>query len=330
MKKRAFLILILLLAGIKGVLLLKQHAESLIHSGVSGAPSAAQETRAEQAEPRTSAGAGLSADQPSADQLEGDQPAGNQSAAGESGQVADEQTLALSADQLYKGDLILVNQEHKLHKDGVMPDIVKLSEHPELRDGYGLLDDSIKLSASITEHFSMMVEAARKDGVNHFLISSGYRDFDKQDELYNQMGSDSALPAGYSEHNSGKALDIGSTEQQMSQAPEGKWLKKNAWKYGFILRYPEDKTAITGIKYEPWHFRYVGLPHSAVMQEKNLTLEEYLDYIREQQQIKVNVEGTDYEILYIPATQKKVQIPNNRGYTVSGDNNNGYIVTLIL
>ncbi|ANS73783.1 hypothetical protein AWM70_03680 [Paenibacillus yonginensis] len=322
MKKRAFLIIILLLAGFKGVLLLKQHAGSLIHSGVSGAPSVNQGTRADQAEYRTEAGAGAGSS--------GVQQAGNQPTAGESGEAAGKQALTLSEKQLYKGDLILVNQEHKLHKDGVMPDIVRLSKHPELLNGYGLLDNSIELSASVTEQFSRMVEAARKDGVDHFLISSGYRDFDKQDELYNQMGSDSALPAGYSEHNSGKSLDIGSTEQQMSKAPEGKWLKKNAWKYGFILRYPEDKTAITGIKYEPWHFRYVGLPHSAVMQEKNFTLEEYLDYIKEQQQIKVNVEGTDYEILYIPAAQKKVQIPNNRGYTVSGDNSNGYIVTLTM
>ncbi|MET3292533.1 UNVERIFIED_CONTAM: LAS superfamily LD-carboxypeptidase LdcB [Brevibacillus sp. OAP136] len=77
----------------------------------------------------------------------------------------------------------------------------------------------------------------------------------------------------------------------MEQAPEGKWLKENAWKYGFILRYPEEKVDITGIQYEPWHYRYVGLPHSAIIQERKFTLEEYLDYLREVKEMTATVVG---------------------------------------
>ena len=81
------------------------------------------------------------------------------------------------------------------------------------------------------------------------------------------MGSDYALPAGYSEHNLGLSLDIGSTQKKMEKAPEGKWIEENVWKHGFVLRYPKNKSNITGIQYEPWHIRYVGLPHSAIMQK---------------------------------------------------------------
>ncbi len=77
----------------------------------------------------------------------------------------------------------------------------------------------------------------------------------------------------------------------MERAPEGKWIEENAWKYGFILRYPEDKTELTGIQYEPWHIRYVGLPHSAIMKEKNFVLEEYMDYLKEEKTISVSVNG---------------------------------------
>ncbi|MBU5494611.1 D-alanyl-D-alanine carboxypeptidase family protein, partial [Enterococcus sp. S177_ASV_20] len=108
------------------------------------------------------------------------------------------------------------------------------------------------------------------------IINSGYRDFDEQSVLYQEMGAEYALPAGYSEHNSGLSLDVGSSLTKMERAPEGKWIEENAWKYGFILRYPEDKTELTGIQYEPWHIRYVGLPHSAIMKEKNFVLEEYM------------------------------------------------------
>jgi D-alanyl-D-alanine carboxypeptidase len=75
------------------------------------------------------------------------------------------------------------------------------------------------------------------------MINSGYRDNKEQGQLYKDMGADYALPAGYSEHNLGLALDIGSTQPDMNQAPEGKWLTKNTWTYGFILLCPKDKTA---------------------------------------------------------------------------------------
>ncbi|GGF85689.1 D-Ala-D-Ala carboxypeptidase VanY [Paenibacillus albidus] len=231
-------------------------------------------------------------------------------------------------DQVHQGDLLLVNKEYPVHQEGVKSDIVNLSEHPELLQGYGLLDQHISLSQHVAQEFLKMLEAANQEGVNHFLISSGYRDFEKQDQLYRDMGPDYALPAGYSEHNLGLSLDIGSTETEMSKADEGKWLHKNAWKYGFILRYPKDKSELTGIQYEPWHFRYVGLPHSAIMQDKQLVLEEYLDLLKEQKRLTTVVEGRKYEVSYYPVSENVLKVPDEGQYELSGNNIDGVILTV--
>ncbi|MCS7461363.1 VanY-A/VanY-F/VanY-M family D-Ala-D-Ala carboxypeptidase [Paenibacillus doosanensis] len=238
-------------------------------------------------------------------------------------------TIKVESKQIYQGNLILVNKDYPVHQEGVQSDIVKLSQHKELVQGYGLLDNTIRLSQSVAQRFESMIDAAAKDGVTHFLISSGYRDKKEQDELYREMGADYALPAGYSEHNLGLSLDIGSSQMEMNRAPEGKWLAQHAWAYGFILRYPKDKTEITGIQYEPWHFRYVGLPHSAIMQEKQFTLEQYLDYLKTQKTITATVEGKRYEVSYYPVSRNaSIQVPAGRRYELSGNNTDGVIVTV--
>lgn len=237
-------------------------------------------------------------------------------------------TLDLRND-VYQGNLLLVNKEYPVHTEGVRKDIVRLADERDLDRGYGILDRDIQLSRKVAEAFRQMVEAAGEEGVRYFLISSGYRGFDKQQQLYEEKGSDYALPAGHSEHNLGLSLDIGSSLGAMSEAPEGAWLQENAWKYGFILRYPKDKVNITGIQYEPWHFRYVGLPHSAIMHHKGLVLEQYLELLREEKRIGVELDGKRYSITYYPATSNaKVFIPEEGEYEISGDNMEGVIVTV--
>jgi D-alanyl-D-alanine carboxypeptidase len=239
-----------------------------------------------------------------------------------------EKMLKVTKAQIYKGNLLLVNKDHPVPPDGEQSDAVNLFQHKELMQGFIVLDKTIKLSPSLVHKFSTMIGAAANDGVSRFMISSGYRDNKEQDQLYQQMGADRALPAGYSEHNLGLSLDIGSTQGEMNQAPEGNWLKKNAWKYGFILRYPADKTAITGIQSEPWHFRYVGLPHSAIMQEKNLVLEQYLDYLKEQKTITATVDDQNYKISYYPVSKTTtIPVPAKGHYEISGNNMDGVIET---
>lgn len=245
------------------------------------------------------------------------------------GSIRDSDSLkVVTQDQVYQGDLLLVNKQYPVHEDSVKSDIVTLFDQKDLVQGYGLLDNSIRLSESVAHTFNKMIKAAEKDGVNHFLISSGYRDFEEQEQLYEEKGPDYALPAQYSEHNLGLSLDIGSSQAEMSKAAEGKWLEKNAWKYGFILRYPKDKTEITGIKYEPWHFRYVGLPHSAIIHEKGIVLEQYLDLLKENREISTVVDGKTYTVSYYPVSgYTSIKIPKEGQYKTSGDNMDGVIVT---
>ncbi|WP_088014120.1 VanY-A/VanY-F/VanY-M family D-Ala-D-Ala carboxypeptidase [Gottfriedia acidiceleris] len=239
------------------------------------------------------------------------------------------QTKVITKELVYQGNLLLINQKYPVHQESIKSDVVNLYTHKELKKGFELNDTKIELSADVARKFSDMIVAAKKEGVRHFTINSGFRDFDEQNALYQQMGSDYALPAGRSEHNLGLSLDVGSTEMKMNEAPEGKWLEKNAWKYGFIIRYPKDKTAITGIQYEPWHIRYIGLPHSVIMKEKNFSLEEYLDFIKEQKSISTTIHDEKYEISYYPITKNTtIQVPTNLRYEISGNNIDGVIVTV--
>ena len=239
------------------------------------------------------------------------------------------QKIEITEEQIYQGNLLLVNSEYPVHPKGIKSDVINLFTHNEWTKGYGLLDSEIYLSEDIARRFSEMITAAEKEGVRHFTINSGFRDFDEQTVLYQEMGSAYALPAGYSEHNLGLSLDVGSTRMKMADAPEGKWIEENAWKYGFILRYPKDKTAITGIQYEPWHIRYVGLPHSVIMKERNFALEEYLEFLKEQKSITTTIHGEKYEISYYPVTiDTTIHMPSNLHWEISGNNMDGVIVTV--
>ncbi|KQL41067.1 peptidase M15 [Bacillus sp. FJAT-25509] len=239
------------------------------------------------------------------------------------------QTKSITKEMVYKGNLLLINKKYPVHQESIKSDVVNLFTYKELKKEYELLDTKIELSEDVARNFSEMIVVAKKEGVHHFTINSGFRDFDEQNALYQKMGSDYALPAGRSEHNLGLSLDVGSTEMKMNEAPEGKWLEKNAWKYGFIIRYPKDKTSITGIQYEPWHIRYVGLPHSVIMEEKNFSLEEYLDFLKKQKSISVTINGEKYEISYYPVTKNmNIQVPTNLHYEISGNNMDGVFVTV--
>ncbi|MDF9451709.1 M15 family metallopeptidase [Bacillus toyonensis] len=243
--------------------------------------------------------------------------------------AANTKKIEVTEEQIYKGDLLLVNKDYSVKKDSVRSDIINVAQNSELVRGYGVLDRNIRLSKDIVKKFLNVIDAAGKEGVNYFLISSGYRDFQEQRQLYEEMGSDYALPPGYSEHNLGLSLDVGSTQDKMEKAPEGKWIEENVWKHGFVLRYPKNKSNITGIQYEPWHIRYVGLPHSAIMQEKKFTLEEYLDFLKEKKEISTNVEGKEYKVSYYKfSNNTTISVPINQHYEISGNNMDGVIVTV--
>ncbi len=130
--------------------------------------------------------------------------------------------------------------------------------------------------------FDKMAAAAAEDGLT-FTIVSGFRSYDFQKQLYtnycNRDGKEAAdrysARAGHSEHQTGLAMDINCAGAAFNDTPEAKWIAANCWKYGFILRYPQDKEDVTGYMYESWHVRYLGEEWAKTIYDSGLTLEEY-------------------------------------------------------
>lgn len=249
----------------------------------------------------------------------------------EQGSSVATELMSVTKEQIYSGNLILVNGKYPVLNSGIATDLVSISQYSLTQIGYTASSGDLILSQQVLERFQEMVAAAQLEEEYHFILTSGYRSKERQAELYIEKGADYALPAGFSEHNVGLSIDIGSSTQKMEYASEGKWLQKYAWDYGFILRYPTDKTAITGIQYEPWHFRYVGLPHSIIMKEKDWVLEQYISYLQQNHSIKANVGERRYEIRYYPYKDNMmIEVPVDVPYEVSGDNIGGIIVTIDL
>lgn len=175
--------------------------------------------------------------------------------------------------------LVLVNKKNQLPKNFVPPKLTLLDEKYATKDKYmreeaAIAFENLSRDASILGY--------------QIIATSTYRSYDYQQELYNyyvkekgQTYADncSARP-GHSEHQTGLAVDVmGSNNDydKFEESDEFDWMKNNAHLYGFIMRYPKDKTQQTGFKYEPWHYRYVGVNAAKTIYSENLILEEYID-----------------------------------------------------
>ena len=144
-------------------------------------------------------------------------------------------------------------------------------------------DYNPKVNKEAYEALKKMQSDAKVLGLDLSLIS-GYRSYTKQEKLFNEYvkkdgvkkaNTYSAKP-GQSEHQTGLAFDIGSVDSSFENTSEAKWIQQNAHLYGFIVRYPKDKTDVTGYIYEPWHVRYLGVDIATKVKESGLALEEYL------------------------------------------------------
>ena len=142
------------------------------------------------------------------------------------------------------------------------------------------------------------------------------------------LATKAVAPPGASEHQLGLAIDIsfdGELNASFGNTEAGTWIANNCHNYGFILRYPKDKTNVTKIMYEPWHLRYVGLPHSAYMHEKNMCFEEYIKHVQEE---KILIFWIDERSYYKVVYRKKV--PDCAGaldVSSLGSGGDGYIIT---
>ncbi|MCM3704915.1 MULTISPECIES: M15 family metallopeptidase [Cytobacillus] len=186
--------------------------------------------------------------------------------------------------------MVLVNKQFSL-PDGYEPPKLVI---PDVAFSYGKLDlEKSYMRKDAAEGLEKLFAGAMNEGVELFAVS-GYRSFTRQSEVFdaevNRVGKEKAVQAvaipGSSEHQTGLTMDISSRSaglelsEKFGETKEGKWLAENAHRYGFILRYPKGKETITGYKYEPWHFRYVGVEAAKVIYEKKCTLEEYFDMVK--------------------------------------------------
>ena len=200
------------------------------------------------------------------------------------GPTEEEQALMAEADQWY---LKLVNKDNVLTGD-YNPELTVINERYN--------PSGLKFDSRAVDALNQMCADAEADGVSLVVISA-YRSISKQESLYNnkvdrlmaqgQSREDALVNAaaevaypGTSEYNTGLAVDFNAAEQYFEDTEACKWLQENAEKYGFVNRFPEDKSDLTGIIYEPWHYRYVTPEHAAKMNELGMCLEEYVVYLQ--------------------------------------------------
>lgn len=175
--------------------------------------------------------------------------------------------------------MILINAEHSV-PENYNPELIQLS-------------NGVRIDTRIYADLQRMFDDARNDGI-YPVVGEGYRTHEEQKKMMSdkiesfvadghsrnkakKLAREWVAEAGKSEHETGLALDINADQSQSENSDVYDWLAENAYKYGFILRYPPDKEDITGISYEPWHYRYVGAETASEIHARNITLEEYLD-----------------------------------------------------
>jgi len=259
------------------------------------------------------------------------------------------ENIAIDNAQMYAGDLILVNNEYA-YTEMDMEEITSIYEYKEANDisYYYVSGSDTSLRSIVLEAMTeMLSDFYVATGHADIIILSGYRSTEAQQELYDAdleaTGSDTsdlvALP-GHSEHETGYSFDVSlyidGAVTDYDGTGDYEWIDENCDHYGLILRYPSDKSDITEIQSEEWHYRYVGQPHATYMTENNLCLEEYItflkDYTSDNPLEIVNWDGEIYQAYYIAADTTSdstyVLVPPDLDYTISGNNVDGFIITV--
>ena len=244
--------------------------------------------------------------------------------------------LRLSPDQVHVGSLILVNGDYDYREPSS-----SLALHPLTYVAPVLL----RRRAAVL-FTGLMDEIGGWEGI---VPVSGYRSLAEQTDIWNDSLAEhrkdltSAYVArpGHSEHQTGLALDLGLKKENIDflcpDFPDSgicRSFQKRAPEYGFIKRYPPGKEGITGISYEPWHFRYVGTPHGEIMEKEGLTLEEYVFFLRNFPHGKhpylFAAGGRWITVSWLAARRDEVTwltVDDRLPYSVSGDNVDGFIIT---
>ncbi len=253
----------------------------------------------------------------------------------------------MTSKQIHDGPLTLVNKNYRCYYNG--DNVVSL--YDVKNDTYAVSDTTVSVDKSITENVNQMFQDFYSIyGESDVMIACGYRSSEVQQRLYdeeekrtNTSQADAwVAPANYSEHQTGYAFDLDllienhGTGISYDGLGNYQWINTNCQKYGFIVRYPQGKEKITGYEYEPWHFRYVGQAAAVYIMEQSITLEEYIEQIHKcsiEKPLKIIDEESEktWFVYYVEADtsgETEVSVPQDYSYEISGDNINGYIVTV--
>ena len=244
--------------------------------------------------------------------------------------------VILPKEKIHVGMLQLVNALHPLECENEEELVPANPNYP-----------NILINCKVANALQLVLETISSG--NEIIPVSGYRSFEEQTKIYDDSLKENgeiftkkfvALP-GRSEHQTGLAIDLALNKEEIDFiCPDFPYegicevFRQTAYDYGFIERYPKGKENITGISHEPWHFRYVGYPHSRIIQQKGVTFEEYIDLIKSfNNDHKMNFtedRDREFSIYYVPACGDKteIQIPEDCFYEFSGNNIDGFIVTV--
>lgn len=243
-------------------------------------------------------------------------------------------------DDIYKGDLVLVNAayEYKFPEGDI--DLVTLFDN---RNSYYDNGDFVtKLDRNVIGSLNqMMADFAEANSLSttDIFIIDGYRTYDEQVERHSS-GKSKTFEAGHSDYHTGRTFDMfrmGTDGLPSYFAAEGDcaWFAENAAKYGLIVRYPEGKEEATGEKPRAYTYRYIGAAHAVYMRDNGLCLEEYISELKKHTKddpLAAASDGTTYIMYYVPAAESgatEVPVPDDKQYTVSGNNADGFIVTAV-
>ena len=249
--------------------------------------------------------------------------------------------VRVSETDICKGDLILINRDvpYRFTEDKELSSLYDYKN-----DTYKVKDKNVTLDTRIIDPLNQLMGGFYAEHHIHDInVLSGYRSYEYQESLLrNEITEKGEAEAyrwvarpGSSEHHTGLALDLGiyhdnGISDEYTGAGKYAWINENAWRYGFIVRYDAGKKDITGIADEPWHFRYVGVPHAYIIDQMNLCLEEYIEYLRDyrygKKHLRVDCGGKRYEIYFTDDTD--VYVPADNPYRISGNNVDGFIVTV--
>lgn len=236
------------------------------------------------------------------------------------------------------GDLVLVNSSHEyFFPDGDI-DPVTLYDHIST-DSYNVSDYVTMLDSSVLDQLNGLMDAFyAAHNNNDIYIIGGYRTLEEQNDKYYSGSSD--FMGGYTDYHTARSFDMGifpkdgSSSGYYSATGIYSWIDENAAEYGFILRFPEGKEESTGVKTRAYTYRYVGVPHAVYISRNDLCLEEYIAEIKEHNNndpLDITVGDKVYKVYFAASdgtNETDIPVPVNKTYTVSGNNEDGFIVTV--